>query len=276
MGKLILCSGTRTNRPYGFSSGGMRVYSMEELCYYLFQHIYLIEEELFCEELFDWIQMELKLVERAEKLRQLKRKNADIKTMVTVVLCSADYYTEYEIKSFLKELDSIVGMPRIKRNCIKADNYLKQQQYKEAEAEYERLLAAKEAVELTPEDYGDILHNLAIAKLHTVGYRSAAWLFEQAYNRNQKEETLHQYLYALQLISSEEEYLSKLIEYQVSDELRTRIEDLLQIKKEEAMQCNRMAEIQNLRQNKLQGHMNEFYRGAEEMIESWKGKLRQI
>jgi hypothetical protein len=276
MGKLILCSGTRTNRPYGFSSGGIRVYSIEELCYYLYQHIYLIEEELFSEELIDWIQTELKLTERAEKLRQLKNIHADAKTLVTVILCSADYYTEYEIKSFLKELDSIAGMPKIKRNCIKANNYLEQSQYKEAEAEYERLLIAKEAAELSPEDYGDILHNLAISKLHTVGYRAATDLLEQAYNRNRKEETLLQYLYSIYLNDHEELYRSKLEEYQVSEELRLQIEDMMQKKKEEALQCGLMAEVQKLKQSKLQGNMDEFYQRAEELIDGWKAKIRQI
>ena len=276
MGKLILCSGARTNRPYAFSSSGLRVYSMEELCYYLFHHIYLIEEELFCPALIDWIQNELKLAERAEKLRQLKQKGADAKTMATVILCSADYYTEYEIKSFLKELDTIERMPRIKRNGIKANNYLGQQKFKEAEAEYERLLETKEAVELTPEDYGDILHNLAIAKLHTVGFHAAAELFEQAYQRNQREETLCQFLYTIRIFGNEEKYRHKLEEYQVSEELRSEIENLLQEKQEEAAQCGLMVEIQDIRRSKLQGQMNEFYRRAEDLIDCWKDKIRQL
>ena len=276
MGKLILCSGARTNRPYAFSSSGVRVYSMEELCYYLFHHIYLIEEELFCTALMDWIQDELKLEERAEKLRQLKHKGADVKTMVTVILCSADYYTEYEIKSFLKELDTIASMPKIKRKGIKAYNYLGDQKFKEAEVEYERLLESKEAVELTPEDYGDILHNLAIAKLHTVGFHAAAELFEQAYQRNQREETLCQYLYTICIIGNEEQYRHKLEEYQVSEELRCKIENLLEEKQEEAAQCGMMAEIQNIRRSKLQGQMNDFYQRAEELIDCWKDKIRQL
>ncbi len=276
MGKLILCSGARTKRPYSFPSGGVRVYSMEELCNYLFHHIYLVEEALFGDSLIDWIQSELQLPERAAKLRQMKEKHADAKTMVTVILCSADYYTENEIKSYLKELDRIAGMPRLKRNCIKADNYLRRQQYKEAEAEYEKLLDCNDASELSMEDYGDILHNLAIAKLHTSGYLAAASLFEQAYIRNRKEETLRQTLYALRLMNNEELYEKKLDEYQVSDLLRNDIEDTLLKKKEEAAQSKLMSELRILRHYKQQGRMTEYIQGTEELIESWKSKLRQM
>ena len=35
--------------------------------------------------------------------------------------------------------------------------------------EYERLLISDEAVNLSPKDYGDLLHNLALARLHING-----------------------------------------------------------------------------------------------------------
>ena len=276
MGKLILCSGARTKRPYSFPSGGVRLYSMEELCYFLFENIYLIDEELFSETLIDWIQTELKLPERAAKLRQMKKIHADAKTMVTIILCSADYYTEYEIKSYLKELDRIAGMPKLKRNCIKADNYLRQQQYKEAELEYEKILNCGDISELSLEDYGDILHNLAITKLHTSGFRTAASLFEQAYIRNHKEETLRQTMYALKLMTDEELYQKKLEEHQVSDLLQQEVEETLQQKQLEAEQSNRMSELRLLQQYKLQGRMKEYIQGAQELIESWKRQLRQM
>ncbi len=276
MGKLILCSGTRTKRPYVIPSCGIRVYSIEELCYFLFHHNYLIDDDLFSASLIDWIQTDLKLPERADKLRQLKRRNADMKTMVTVILCSADYYTEYEIKSYLKELDIIVGMPKIKRSCIKASRYLEQGQYKEAEAEFERLSGSKEAAELTPEDYGDILHNLAVAKLHTIGLRTAAELFEQAYIRNNREESLRQYLCTLHLIGMEDLYSNKLDEYQVSEALRLDIENMLQEKKEEAKQCSLMIQLENIKQLMATGNMNGFYQRTEELLEVWKKQLRQM
>lgn len=276
MGKLILCSGARTKRPYSFPSSGVRLYSIEELCYYLFHHVYLIDEELFSDTLIDWIQNELQLPERALKLRQLKEKKADAKTMVTVVLCSADYYTEYEIKSLLKELDGIANLPKIMRKCIKANHCLKERQYKEAEAEYERLLDSKEATELALGDYGDILHNLAIARMHTMGFTEASSLFEQAYIRNRREDTLRQFLSTLMLINNEELYQKKLQEYQVNEILQQEVEDLLQQKKEEAFQSGLMNELEKLRQTKLQGRMKEYYERTEELIENWKIKIRQI
>jgi tetratricopeptide (TPR) repeat protein len=198
-----------------------------------------------------------------------------MKTIVTVILCSADYYTEYEIKSLLKILNEIIGMPIIKRNCIKADNYLKEGRYCKAAAEYVRIINSKEAAELTPEEYGDLFHNLAIAKVHITGLKEATKLFHQAYERNHREESLKQYLLTLRLCNREEEYLKKAEEYQIGAELDYSITDSLEKIKAEAAEVAMVQKIRELCDMKSQGKMSEFYTITDEIIETWKGKVRQ-
>ncbi|HPU63676.1 MAG TPA: hypothetical protein PK304_05940, partial [Mobilitalea sp.] len=154
MGKLILCSGRRTDRPYVLPDSGERIYSIEELCYYIYNNIYSIEEAMFTASLIDWIGKELGLAERAEKLYNLKKQGADLKTLITVVLCSADYYTESEIKKLISVIDEIRAMPSARRRYLKANSYLKRKLYSEAAAEYESLLVSEDAVNLDPKSYG--------------------------------------------------------------------------------------------------------------------------
>lgn len=275
MGKLILCSGMRTSRPYTFSPSGIRMYSMEELCYFLYNHVYMIEEDLFSYALFDWIELELGLKDRADKLRQLRKHNADIKTMVTVILCSADYYSEGEIKGLLRVLDDVIGMSQIKRKCIKAGSYIKNRQYLQAAKEYEKIINSKEAIDLSPEEYGDVYHNLAVAKAHITGLKEASGLFCQAYERNHKQESLIAYLFTLRLCSNEEVYRQRLIEYQVEPELESKIEEYLAKKKEEAEQTELMLQIEHLKKMKDRGKISECYNKAGELIDNWKSQVRQ-
>lgn len=276
MGKLILCSGERTKRPYGFNSSGVRIYSIEELCYYLYHHVYLIEENMFTQDLFDWIGSELRLPARAKKLKELRSRNADLKTIVTVILCSADYYSEYEIKSLLKTLDDVAGMPPVKRNCIKADNCLKNKNYMEAAAEYERIINSKEAAELSPEEYGDVYHNLAVAKVHISGLKEASRLFSEAYARNHREESLRQYLYTLLLLDNRETFLDKAEEYQAGEELKQSIRDYFSAKEKEAMDSELMDTVEKLRKRKASGKMEEFKKMTDEILDTWKATIRQI
>ena len=137
MGKLILCSGKRTDRPYVLPTTGHRIYSIEELCYYIYKNIYSIDETLFNDSLVDWIATELCLISRAEKLEMSLKQGADYKTLLAVVLCSSDYYSEQEIKELLAIVDDIRTMPPAKRWFIKANSFLEGRQYAEAAAQYD-------------------------------------------------------------------------------------------------------------------------------------------
>lgn len=276
MGKLILCSGQRTQRPYGFTSSGIRIYSIEELCYFLYHHVYMIDEAMLNNDLFDWIGTELKLPERAQKLKQLKMQKADLKTIVTVILCSADYYSELEIKSMLNTLDDIIGMPQVKRNCMKAKNYLAGKNYKEAAAEFDRIINSKDAISLSPEEYGDIYHNLAVAKVHISGLKEASRLFSEAYARNHRQESLTQYLYTLLIMNNEEDYIDKTDDYYVSESMKQSIEAFIKQKENEAQETELMKVIAQLKKRKTSGKMNEFYSKSDEIISSWKAQLRQV
>ncbi|MFR2513182.1 MAG: hypothetical protein ACLS9K_15865 [Lachnospira eligens] len=46
MGKIILCRGQRTDKPYVTPQTDIKLYSAEELCYYIYNNIYLIGQDL--------------------------------------------------------------------------------------------------------------------------------------------------------------------------------------------------------------------------------------
>jgi tetratricopeptide (TPR) repeat protein len=272
MSKLILCSGVRAQRPYCFTSGGIRIYSIEELCYYLYNHIYLIDEITLNEELFDWINSELNLPDRADKLKQLKKQKADLKTIITVILCSADYYTENEIKGILKLLDDILKMPLVKRRCLKAAELLKNDNYKEAAEEYEIIIHSKEAVDLTPEEYGDIYHNLAVAKTHITGMKEASHLFLEAYERNHRDVSLQQYLYSLLLMGDFTEFQKKIEQFQVSESLQKSVSEFVRLKEEEAIMTDSYKLVEQLSNQKENTQLDDFFNNARIMIDTWKAQ----
>ncbi|MCR5610201.1 MAG: hypothetical protein K6G26_14180, partial [Lachnospiraceae bacterium] len=184
MNSLILCAGEVTKNPYYFSITDTKVYSIEELCYYLFNNIYVISPELIDDNLVQWIDKEIKMPQLAEKIKLLIIKGKNLKDMVTTIMCSSDYYNEQEIRNLIDTIDRIEGMPEIRRRKIKADNLLKYNNYSMAGREYESILASKEAKELEDEYYGNILHNLGIVKIHTSSFMTAAACFKEAYKKN--------------------------------------------------------------------------------------------
>lgn len=274
MGKLILCSGKRTKRPYVMPVSGERIYSIEELCYYIYNNIYFIDESMFTASLTDWIRNELCLLDRAEKLETLKRQKADLKTLITVVLCSADYYTENEIKKLLTVIDNIKTMSPARRRYFKANTYLNRKQFLEAAKEYESLLMSDDAVNLDPKSYGDVLHNLAIAKLHIYGPGKALELFMHAYELNQRQESLMQYLYTLWICQDKDMFFDKLNEYNVDEETGREIIHRMEQLSDEARMGKDMDEIRLLRAVYNSGNTAEFANICRQILDKWIKEIR--
>ena len=97
MGKVILCTGKTARNPYYFLSTGTRVYTIEELCYYIYHNIETVSEELVCPELVAFLRNELGLEERADQLEKLYATHAGIKDIIVLILCSADFYEEKSV-----------------------------------------------------------------------------------------------------------------------------------------------------------------------------------
>ena len=55
MGRIWLCEEETAKRPFLLEEEGRRLYSFEELCYYLYHNIYAINKSFFNEELFDFL-----------------------------------------------------------------------------------------------------------------------------------------------------------------------------------------------------------------------------
>ena len=52
MSGYILCQTPKAQRPYFIENISMNIYSIEELCYYLYHNLYLADHTVFNEELW--------------------------------------------------------------------------------------------------------------------------------------------------------------------------------------------------------------------------------
>ena len=60
MGKFILCEGQIAKEPFVFVLTGIKVYTLEELGYYIYHNIETIKVEDFDSRFFQWVALELK------------------------------------------------------------------------------------------------------------------------------------------------------------------------------------------------------------------------
>lgn len=246
MGKVILCTGKIASRPYTFALSGIRVYSIEEMSYYLYTHIYEIYEDFLQQELISWIREDLEMEELVDKLTLLYKNQNNLKDIVVTILCSNDYYSEEEIKGLIQLIDDIMGLEGVKRRKIRADYLLNYQMYQSAAREYEAILKEGGGTAFTKEEYGNILHNIGITCVYTTSLLEAAERFKEAYNLNHKEESLKQYLTALLLAGRQSLYQEELLHYECDETFQQNLYDWISEKEEQAKKRKEYQELVRL------------------------------
>ena len=89
MGNLILCHDRHAAHPYEISRIHCRIFTIEELCYYLCNNLYLIDYTIMNEPLCTWLEEEIGMKELAEQLQRF-----DAYAWICRELCS------YNLESF--------------------------------------------------------------------------------------------------------------------------------------------------------------------------------
>lgn len=287
MGKLIICNGKQTDNPFYFKLTNTYIYSLEELCYFIYHNVDTITEELYQVTFLHWIEQEICQPDLSKRLEELvqpvnrpegqesieKGNPSNLKDILVTILCCCDYYGEDEIKQLLRIMEQAEKLTPFEKLKKKADNCLKYGQYTQAAKEYEIILSSKEVVNLRKEEYGDLKHNLALAKLHMTGTAEAARLFKEAYDNNHNKESLRQYLLA-QMIGKQEEAKAEAENYGMNEEERKALEAELEAAYGRAKTSSDYNALQDLIEYKDTGRITKFYQAAEELMEGYKQEFR--
>ena len=146
---FIRCRGKLAEEPYTMPYTGSKVYSLEELCYYIGNNIYTITEEFFTKELVTWLRTQAGQKELASKLDTMITNQNKLKDLVVTILCACDYYKEAEIRQLIRVIDEIVSLPLHEKRKIRADNYMRAGLYARSVLAYRKLLNGAYAVNFT-------------------------------------------------------------------------------------------------------------------------------
>ncbi|MSS63510.1 hypothetical protein [Velocimicrobium porci] len=274
MGKLILCHDSYAKEPFLFKQTNTKVYTIEEMCYYIYNNIYTITEELFDSTLYQWLEEQLDMNHLREKLLKVQREEHSLKDLIVIMLCSCDYFNEQEIRSLVETMDGLEKLSMQERKKLKADNLLFVQNYGRALEEYESMLKTENARCLTTEEYGDILHNIAVIHTRFHSYLEAAVLFKEAYSRNQKKESLEQYLYALKLAGNEKLLEEEITHFDVDETWLLEMEKNIKELKVKVEDTKEYQTVHKLPELKLEGLVNEYYGKIDQLLNEWKKEYR--
>ena len=243
MAGYILCQTQVASQPYLIENIQMNIYSIEELCYYLYNNIYLTDQTIMNEGLCRWVENELGLSSLARKLRGHTGKFDGIEDFVYPVFKEINYLSYEQLKSLNARLTAYdASSPGLKRKK-KADCFMKNGMYMKAMNLYQGILDEEKTMEestLQPEQTGKeaqgeetvslltgVWHNYGCAAARLFQMEKACECFMESYRLSGNEDELVCALLACKSARTPLEYESFLRELEVSDSVREKTEEKL-------------------------------------------------
>jgi len=211
MSSLILCHKKKAKQPYEVAQIQRKIYTMEELCYYLCNHLYLIDYTLMNEKLCEWLEEELELSDLANNLRRLLEQNGSMEQFVITILAHSSIYTTGELSRIQDVLDELKNQRPLEKQKYKADNLLASGSTKSAILIYQGILYGERDESLDGKFYGRVFGCLGAAYGRLFLYEEAARMYEAAYQICEDRTMLKAYLYACRRYMNGESY-SQLLE----------------------------------------------------------------
>lgn len=227
MGGYILCQTKKAETPYFIGNISTNIYSLEELCYYFYHNLYLIDGTIINEELCKWIEEELELPKLAAKIRPHLGKFAAVEDVLYPVFKEINYLTYEELRvlnGMIQKMNRETVLVRLKQ---KADAMIENGMYVNGIQVYQEILKRDDLSE-APEGFEErIYHNLGSAYSYLFLMEKALEYFWKACQCSHSEKALVSYLLAYRSVRTKEEYAAKAAELKVSEEVKEEIKNKL-------------------------------------------------
>lgn len=271
MGKIILCKGQVAKVPYTNPSDDEKLYSIEEICYYVNLNLYQIEKSFFSLELIKYIKEELKLDELSSKLQKLIKENYGLKDLITTLFCGCDLYDKDEILKTIELLELIEKMPTWEKRAYIGYKFLSEGRYWLALKSLRHTL--KEET-LSKDDYARILEAIGICLIHTSSFKEAANYFYKGYRYNKNIKLLINTLLALKFGNLNKE-INEIINSLPKGSVLDEVNSIWEISENNAQNSTEFREIDDIFNKIKSERVAEGYVEIENKLAEFKAEYRE-
>lgn len=220
-----LCLLEQAKRPYYIENIRTGIYSLEELCFYLYNNICLIDESIINEGLCDWIRDELGLTRLYRQLYDQLEKKDGVAFFVSPIFREAGYLTSQEMREFQEKLARLEIQSEDMKQKLRGDYLVKEKMFARAVWEYRQVLKRRNPGKLGVQFYAGVWNNLGAAYAGLFQFEKAAQCFYESYSLMKTKEMFRKYISALPLFLSQEDYKKRLDELQADSYLVTKIQE---------------------------------------------------
>lgn len=272
MGRVLLCTGEYAKTPYYFETLGIRVYSVEELCYVLKENAFLLDREIVDKKLVRWIDEALKLSDLASSLYPLLHQKTSVGAFAGIILQYVKLYDLETIKHVEEVYRKGANLNAYEKGKSRVDYMVANGKYVPALLEYDVLL--EQLPEGEKELTARIVHNKGVAFCGLFLFEEAAEQFKKSYDLLPGEETLIEFLAAKRLSMEEGDYVSFAAGFPEYYELTLELEKRVESLRSQWMESEQKQQLDMLLSLKEEGDVTAYYEETNHKIQELKNKYR--
>jgi len=219
MGNLVLCHDKHAQDAYEIARIHCKIYTFEELCYFLTNNLYLVDYTLMNEQLVSWLEYEIEMPELANILRGILRTAGTEEKFILAILKYSKIYEETEMIRIQNVLQKLNRQPEHEKLKNKADNLLESGETEEAIIVYQSILNQSHRLGGDKRFQAKVYAGLGAAYGRLFLYKESANNYDRAFQISGDESLLKPYLYASSKYLTMSEYALLI----VKDELYTKV-----------------------------------------------------
>ncbi len=274
MGRPILCIGTYGKNPYHIDKIGRNVYCIEELCYCIVQNAFVLDEESFDNELFDWIAVECSLDKLADDLRKMAAKHCSVASLAGTILDYVGYNSKKEVDKTEEILRTNAGMDVYTKKLSRADFLMKNGRYSMAFKEYEFLINNTPDIDNKLKARLEHCEGVMYARLFL--FEKAEKMFLKAFEDGGDPESYVQYLAAVRMRLSDKDYVSFIADNEDAYEASLELEKRMNEAKDLYDASEDKHDLNTISVYKAEGKKHEYYQSIGEKTGELKAEYRDL
>ncbi len=277
MSGLIVCTKKEGAKPYYITQAGVSISSLEELCYFLYNNIYVVNSEIIDEKLIMYIENELQEKPLSDELREMNSYKVGLGEMVMAILKYTNYYSESEIEDIKKLIESLNTQNMFERLKLRGDNFLASNRYLSAIESYTMIISQKKDKTLSEQFYGKVWHNLGVAFAKMLLFTKAKECFLKAYKISGTPESEIQFITATILADNRnKEFVREEFENGEEKELYNEIKNQIDALTQNVWLQEEYMDLIKAKQLKEDGLISEYYKKIEDVIGNWKLEYQKL
>lgn len=267
MGDYILCQHKRTESPYYIDNISTNIFSIEELCFYLYHNIYLLDETIINDSLCQWIKEELGLKSLGIRLQGMLKEAIDVESFILPIFKEIHYLSQAEYKELGLKLEHLAERPELVRKKLKGDYLIRYGKYINGIKVYEKVLESPEESNLGGQFRGSVYHNMGCAYAKLFQMDEALACFKSAYEYMHTKGALKSYVYAVFMADSWEAYEQKAAELGVDVRTKAEMDEELRKGMAGVEPSQNQLDFVNAKKEKEEGDLEGYYRSMDALLE---------